>query len=347
MTDSAKNRQVRNPGRARQGRHGPRLPRFRSGDFARGGDQGDFQGLGRRRRPETHHAALPARSAGGRPSRASAHRADLRLWRGRRGRLHRDGARQRQDAGAAPAAGDQLRNPRSRGNHPPVARRPRTRARGGRGSSRRQAVEHPDQQRRAHQDQRFRHRAHRVVAADAGRRRARHAALHGAGAVPGRGNRRAGGSVFGRRDRLRTAHRAQAVYRQLRRRHAAGAESGAGRSVDAESEVVAADRPRAAQGARQKTRRPVSKRARILRGVPGGHRRVVRAGRRAVTSERAAGRRRNPDERGAAAQRGTRCGRQCRRTAMSRRYWPATAPSASIPASRKRACWWSTTRSGY
>ena len=86
-----------------------------------------------------------------------------------------------------------------------------------RSPSRHQAVEHPDQQRWPHQDQRFRHRAHRVVEPDAGRRRARHAALHGAGAVSGPGCRPAGGFVFGRRNRLRAADGAQALHRQQRR----------------------------------------------------------------------------------------------------------------------------------
>ena len=187
-------------------------------------------------------------------------------------RLHRDGAGERQVALPAHAGTGALRAEGDRGDHPPAPRRAGLRARAGGRAPRHQALEHPGERRRAHQDQRFRHSAHRFLDPDAGGRDHGLARLHGAGAVPRHRDRRVQRHLLRGHHRLRAGGRETAFCREQSGNHAGRAERPAAQPVGDQPADLGAARLGGAEGARQEQARPLPGRPRVFRGVPERHR---------------------------------------------------------------------------
>ena len=179
----------------------------------------------RARRPTSWSTccALPPRGAGDRAPHAPAHRRDLRLHRGRRDRLHRDGAGERQAARRAAAGGARATASARPGRSCASCSTGSTTAHG-------QGVLHRDlkpgnmliDDDGPHQDHRLRRRAHRYLDHHAVRRHRRHAALHGARAVQRRRVHAAHRPLPGRRHRLRAGDRRAPVHRHQRARSCGG-----------------------------------------------------------------------------------------------------------------------------
>ena len=175
--------------------------------------------------------ALPPRGAGRGPADASQHRRDLRFRRGRRRLVHRDGARQGPRAqGATSRRTSASRRRTSCASCRRSWRRSATRT-AGRRPSRHQAVERLPAAGRHGEGRRLRHRAHRIVGADAGRHGARHAGVHVAGADPGPAGGRPLRSLLGRRHPLPVPHRRAPVHRQRDDHDAQGARGGSAAAV--------------------------------------------------------------------------------------------------------------------
>jgi hypothetical protein len=189
-------------------RHGSRLSRPRHGARARSGHQGHVVGL--RRRRDGAPPVLP-RGPCSRETPAPQHRHDLRVRRGRRDAVHRDGV----PAGPGSLQAHARRAvPRARAearDHRRALHRPALRARTGRHPPRRQAGEHLAGARRFGQAARLRHREVRLVHDDSAGVGPRQHFVHvaRAGQRPrGRWPRR---RLFRRRGALRAVDREEAV----------------------------------------------------------------------------------------------------------------------------------------
>ena len=130
----------------------------------------------------------------------------------------------------------------------------------GRRAPRPQAVEHPDQQRRPHQDQRFRHRAYstpptsRSSATCSARRTTWRPSSSSASAIDSAADLYSVGVIA---YELLTG--SKTFRRHHRDGHAAGAERAPSRPVQPQPQAFAADRPGAAESARQEDARTASR----------------------------------------------------------------------------------------
>ncbi len=135
-------RQIRNPARARPRRDGRRLRGVRPDDQAPRRAEDDPPRPARGRTTGRRRRALSPRGAGGGPAQSSEHRLDLRLRRGRRHVVHRDGVRRRPRAQGVLRRRRALPSRRHRADHDADPRRARVLAPAGRRSPRHQAGEH-------------------------------------------------------------------------------------------------------------------------------------------------------------------------------------------------------------
>ena len=168
---------------ARQGRDGRRVRGHRPEAQSPGRDQDHPQEPPRSGHRQGLLDAVLARGAGRRAAQPSAHRAGVRLRRGRRHRLPRHGVHPRQGAEELLRRERALRHQGSGAHHVRAARRARLRAQRRHHPPRHQAGERDARRAGAHQAHRLRRRAragHRPHAgrAHAGRHHGRHAGLH-------------------------------------------------------------------------------------------------------------------------------------------------------------------------
>ncbi len=222
--------QVRGAPGARARRDGRRLRRLRPADQAPGRAEDDPARAPAQRGCGGHARAIPPGGPGGRAAVTPQHRPDLRLRRGGRAVVHRDGVRRGARAQGELRRERALPPDRRRAHHGADSRRARLLAPPGRGPPRHQAGEHLPAGRRKREGRRLRHRPRRVVEPDAGGLGARHAELHVARADPRTARRRALGPVLGRRRPLPVPDRRAALHRLGRHDDAKGA---AGRPVAA------------------------------------------------------------------------------------------------------------------
>ena len=243
-----------------KGRHGGRLQGLRSRDRACRRDQDRAQGPGRPGPGRTVDGTVQERGGRGGPTAASQYRQRVRIWRGRRQRVHRHGIRRGHRHAGVPEPRRQFRSRPDQRHDDAVAAGAGFRARARRRPSRHQAGEpDPDEGRRA-QGRGFRHRAHRHVEPDDDGHGDGHAVVHVARAMPGSDGRPSFRPVQRRRRALRIADRRQALRGCARNDRLQDLPRESAATVDDFAPLaVADDRRRASRPRSKRTRKTASR----------------------------------------------------------------------------------------